>query len=58
MSMTTGEGLVLMVNQMMKYKKNPEKFKKEMLEMMIQDKDYTAEEKQALKEELSKMKSE
>ena len=53
--MTTSERLILMVNQTAKRKREPEKFKEVMLERMIQEGDFTEEEKTALKQELLKM---
>ena len=55
--MTTAERVVLMVNQLTVYKpkSRQEKFKRELINLILTDEDFTKEEKDAVGEELAKM---
>ena len=55
--MTTAERVVLMVNQLTscKPKSRQEKFKRELINLILADERYTKEEKDAVKAELAKM---
>ena len=55
--MTTAERVVLMINQLTAYKpkSRQEKFKRELINLILADERYTQEEKDAVKAELAKM---
>lgn len=55
--MTTAERVVLMINQLTAYKpkSRQEKFKRELINLILADEDFTQDEKAAVREELAKM---
>ena len=55
--MTTAERVVLMINQLTAYKpkSRQEKFKRELINLILADEDFTQDEKVAVREELAKM---
>lgn len=55
--MTTAERVVLMINQLTAYKpkSRQEKFKRELINLILADERYTQDEKAAVREELAKM---